>query len=150
MTKPPLGGRHELARPETAPCRAGLLFLARVGTPAIAAEVQRPAAPDHLRPEIAALYRAARNEAAIAVPIDRLAAYLAARQKAGQGLTGVLAASVSRVLPLARLVEFGCINSPEADALTGHDEPITVGHRDIPGDRRRKPEGDKKEGDCYL
>jgi hypothetical protein len=52
-------------------------------------------------------------------------------------------------MPLALLVEFGCINSPQADALTGQVETVAVNDRDIPGDRRREPEGDKEEGDYH-
>jgi len=38
----------------------------------------------------------------------------------------LLTTGIARAIPLARLIEFGCINSPEANALAAQVEAVAV------------------------
>src|SRR5215470_5032890 len=113
----------ERAGPDAALGVARLALGRRIAAAAVLRVVDGVARAHHDLAEIAAVDRADRDVAAVAVVIDRGAADLASGNQRGERARGGSAAGIGSAGEIvAALAEFRCVDAVEADALAGDVE----------------------------
>ena len=123
---PPLPRRDELPLPQPCPLSAGFLLRATISALGIALEVERPALAHYRGGNVAAIDRAHRDNAPVAIAVARFTPYLPALHQPTERLGCAPAASPGLRRQAAGLGSFRCVDTPKPNALTCDLERVAI------------------------